>query len=306
MSDSGPLGSTGASPAFREAAALLAEPWPPVVLRQLADSDGLTFEALAEALPELTEEQLGETLSALEATGGLEQVEISSHPPEFAYVLTDRGAELEAVCQQLADWVDTAPEAERIIVVADDDRRVATMHTAWLSDAYAVRTAHDGEEAIEMLGPEVDVCVLDRRMPRKSGDEVLAWLREQGYDTRVVMITAEEPGEDLFDLDFDEYLTKPVSEAEFKAVVADLIERGEYDSQLQAYLARQSTVNALQAADDEEPDDAVDDNGADENVVSDEDAVDDKGTDDMIDDTDAVDDTDDTDGFEWSESNGGT
>ena len=262
MSDSGPLGDAGASTAFREAAALLAEPWPPVVLRALADSDGMRFEELAAALPEIGEELLGETLSTLEATDSLERVEISQHPPEFAYVLTDRGAELEAICRQLADWVDTVPEEERIIVVADDDRRVATMHTAWLSGKYAVRTAHDGDETIEELGPEVDVLVLDRRMPRRSGDEVLAWLREQEYDTRVVMITAEEPGTDLFDLDFDEYLTKPVSEAEFKSVVADLIERGEYDSQLQAYLARQSTVKALQAAQNENDDVTGDDNAA--------------------------------------------
>jgi|APHM01.1.fsa_nt_gi Response regulators consisting of a CheY-like receiver domain and a winged-helix DNA-binding domain len=257
MSDSGSLAPAGASTAFQEAAALLAEPWPPVVLRQLADSDGLRFAALAGELA-VDEETLGETLSTLEATDCLEQVEINTHPPEFAYVLTDRGAELEAICRQLADWVDTAPEEERIVVVADDDRRVATMHTAWLSDSYAVRTAHDGEETIEELGPEVDVLVLDRRMPRKSGDAVLSWLREQGYDTRVVMITAEEPSEDLFDLDFDEYLTKPVSEAEFKSVVADLIERSEYDSQLQAYLARQSTVEALKTADQAESEDGAD------------------------------------------------
>jgi len=286
MSDSGPLGDAGASTAFREAAALLAEPWPPVVLRALADSDGMTFEELAAALPEITEELLGETLSTLEATDSLEQVKIGQHPPEFAYVLTDRGAELEAICRQLADWVDTAPEEERIIVVADDDRRVATMHTSWLSGEYAVRTAHDGDETIEELGPEVDVLVLDRRMPGRSGDEVLAWLREQEYDTRVVMITAEEPGEDLFDLDFDEYLTKPVSEAEFKSVVADLIERGEYDSQLQAYLARQSTVRALQAADDTEADDVTEDDVP-------------TPPDEGRQPTDA-----DTDDFEWSESNG--
>ena len=271
MSDSGSLAPAGASTAFQEAAALLAEPWPPVVLRQLADSDGLKFATLAAELA-VDEETLGETLSTLEATDCLEQVEISQHPPEFAYVLNDRGAELEAICRQLADWVDTAPEEERIVVVADDDRRVATMHTAWLSDSYAVRTAHDGEETIEELGPEVDVLVLDRRMPRKSGDAVLAWLREQGYDTRVVMITAEEPSEDLFDLDFDEYLTKPVSEAEFKSVVADLIERSEYDSQLQAYLARQSTVEALKTADQAESEDGGD--GTDTEMTPDTDPTD--------------------------------
>ena len=252
MSDSGPHEDTGAAMGFREAAALLAEPWPSVVLRELADSDGLTFAALAAAIPDVDEETLSETLSTLEAIDCLEQTEISRHPPEFAYVLTGRGAELEAICQRLAEWVDTAPTDERVVVVADDDRRVATMHTAWLADEYAVRTAHDGDETVEELGPEVDVLVLDRRMPGRSGDEVLAWLREQGYDTRVVMITAEEPGEELFDLDFDEYLTKPVSEAAFKSVVADLIERSEYDSRLQAYLARQSTVEALHAADENE------------------------------------------------------
>jgi CheY-like chemotaxis protein len=41
-----------------------------------------------------------------------------------------------------------------------------------------VRTAYGGHEALEELSDDVDVILLDRRMPGLSGDEVLEEVRD--------------------------------------------------------------------------------------------------------------------------------
>jgi CheY-like chemotaxis protein len=41
------------------------------------------------------------------------------------------------------------------------------------AEEYEVRTATGGPEALDLVDEEVDVALLDRRMPRMSGDELL-------------------------------------------------------------------------------------------------------------------------------------
>jgi DNA-binding response OmpR family regulator len=67
----------------------------------------------------------------------------------------------------------------------------------------------------------VDVVLLDRRMPDMSGDEVLAAIREEGYDCKVAMVTAVDPDVDIVEMPFDAYLTKPVQ----KTDLVDVIDR---------------------------------------------------------------------------------
>jgi len=52
-----------------------------------------------------------------------------------------------------------------------------------------------------------------------SGDEVLAELDERGYYGRVVMVTAVDPGFDVLEMPFDDYLCKPVDREDVRAAV---------------------------------------------------------------------------------------
>jgi DNA-binding response OmpR family regulator len=56
-------------------------------------------------------------------------------------------------------------------------------------------------------------------MPGMSGDDVLSELVERGYYGRVVMITAVDPGIEVLDMPFDDYLCKPVDREDVRAVV---------------------------------------------------------------------------------------
>jgi len=108
------------------------------------------------------------------------------------------------------------------ILVVDDERDLADLYSMWIDDQYEVRTAYGGAEALEMMDEAVDVVLLDRRMPDMTGDEVLDRIREQEFESRVVMVTAVDPGLDIIEMDFDEYLTKPVSRPELNRVIENM------------------------------------------------------------------------------------
>jgi DNA-binding HxlR family transcriptional regulator/DNA-binding response OmpR family regulator len=233
-----------------DSVSLLSKKWHPAVVRCLADSGGLGYSDLEDQLDGVSAKVLTDALEELQEYDIIEREELSQSPLRVNYTLTERGQELDAIIGSLADWGETyltTPETEQVVLVADDDKRFLTMHEAWLEDGYTVRTASDGEEALGSLDTDVGVVVLDRRMPGLSGEQVLDWIRTQGYDIRVVMVTAEEPNLDVLDMNFDEYLTKPVLKDELRDVVTDLFERREYGSQIQEYLALRSKQALLEA-----------------------------------------------------------
>lgn len=243
-----------------DSVSLLSKKWHPAIVRSLSVSDGLGFSDLETRLDGISAKVLTDALSELQEYAIIERREISQSPLRVSYTLTERGEELDDVIESLVDWSEThlaEPDTEQVVLVADDHKRVSTMHTTWLSDEYTVRTASDGEETLRQLDTDVGVVVLDRRMPGLSGSEVLDWIRSQRYDIRVVMVTSEDVDLDVMDMGFDEYLMKPVRQDELRAVVADLFERREYSTELQTYLALQSKLALLRA---EYPEETLDTN----------------------------------------------
>jgi predicted DNA binding protein/DNA-binding response OmpR family regulator len=137
----------------------------------------------------------------------------------------------------------TAPRP--VVLIVDDERDLTDTYARWLDQEYDVRTAYGGHEAIESVDEEIDAVLLDRRMPRITGDEVLEHIREEGFDCRVSMLTAVEPDSDISDLGFDEYLVKPVTKADLVDVVDELLLRSSMADDTQEYLALQSTADTM-------------------------------------------------------------
>ncbi len=78
------------------------------------------------------------------------------------------------------------------ILIVDDEASLSYMLQTELMEnhAYAVDTAFDGTEAINKLQSKFyDVVLLDVKMPRVSGIEVLKFLREYSPTTQVIMLT---------------------------------------------------------------------------------------------------------------------
>ena len=134
-----------------------------------------------------------------------------------------------------------------VVLVAEDEPELADHYAHWLSREYTVRTANDGQAALDRLDSEVDVIFLDRRMPALSGDQVLERIREAGFECRVAMLTAVDPDFDIIDMGFDEYLCKPVTGEELLDTASRLITRSTYDEKLGEYLSLVTKRSSLQA-----------------------------------------------------------
>ncbi|MGB9986293.1 response regulator transcription factor [Salarchaeum japonicum] len=141
---------------------------------------------------------------------------------------------------------DDTEEAPTVLAV-DDDTDLADTYAIWLDEQYDVRTAYGGEDALSKLDEDVDVVLLDRRMPGMSGGEVLERIREAGYDCRVAMLTAVEPDADIVEMGFDDYLTKPVTREELVDAVEDLHTRLTLDDELQDLYATTSKIAVLES-----------------------------------------------------------
>nr|WP_245779490.1 response regulator [Halostagnicola kamekurae] len=105
--------------------------------------------------------------------------------------------------------------------MVDDEKKVADAYALRLEGVGEVTVAYGGEEALTVVGEQLtpDVVLLDRHMPGLSGDEVLDQLRGRDLKTRVVMVTAIDPGLDIVDMPFDDYLSKPVDREDLHAAV---------------------------------------------------------------------------------------
>ena len=102
------------------------------------------------------------------------------------------------------------------IVLVDDERNILTsLGMALEAEGYKVRTYSDGAAALEALGEDsADLAILDIKMPRMDGMELLRRLRQQ-TDMPVIFLTSkDEEIDELFGLKMgaDDYIAKPFSQ----------------------------------------------------------------------------------------------
>ena len=102
-----------------------------------------------------------------------------------------------------------------ITLVDDDENIVASVSLALESHGHKVTAYHDGASGLAALeGTPPDLAILDVKMPRMDGMEVLRRLR-QTSQVPVIMLTSkdEEIDEILgFNLGADDYIHKPFSQ----------------------------------------------------------------------------------------------
>jgi len=138
------------------------------------------------------------------------------------------------------------PESATILVVDDDDE-AADVLAKMLQPEHEVIVAYGGEEALELVGPDIDVVLLDRRMPDRNGDEVLKEIRSRGIDCRIVMVTAVEPDIDIIRLDFDDYLVKPITQQTLQNTVDRMLTRSALDEKLLAAFSLATKMATLES-----------------------------------------------------------
>ncbi|HVO01706.1 MAG TPA: response regulator transcription factor [Candidatus Cybelea sp.] len=108
------------------------------------------------------------------------------------------------------------PSAPQTIALVDDDRNIlASVSMTLEAEGFTVRTYTDGAEALRALTTQpVDLAVLDIKMPRMDGMELLEKLRRSS-DLPVIFLTSKDDEVDeLMGLRMgaDDYIKKPFSQ----------------------------------------------------------------------------------------------
>jgi DNA-binding response OmpR family regulator len=127
---------------------------------------------------------------------------------------------------------------EPTVLIVEDERDLADAFAAALEVEYDVRTAYDGEDALDQIDDEVGVVLLDRKMPGLSGQDVLEEIRASGFECRVAMVTAVQPDVDIIDMGFDDYVVKPVSHDQLRTTVERLLLLAEHGEPLQEFISK--------------------------------------------------------------------
>lgn len=117
----------------------------------------------------------------------------------------------------------------KILVVDDTPRNVKLLADLLSVKGYGVVTAASGREALALLETaQPDLVLLDVVMPEMSGYEVCRKIRENLATAMlpVVMVTALDPAEERvkgIEAGADDFLTKPINQAELLARVKSLL-----------------------------------------------------------------------------------
>jgi DNA-binding HxlR family transcriptional regulator/DNA-binding NarL/FixJ family response regulator len=236
-----------------EAVDLISKKWHPVIIQTLLEEGPQRFNELKGRLG-ISAKVLTDSLDDLAENDLVERRVLSESPKRVEYDLTRHGRDMQSVISALADWGDRhlGEDTRPVVLIVDNDPRLVRMHASWLEDDYRIKRAYDGEEAMRKLDEEVDIVLLDRRMPGLQGEDVLRKIRGLGIDCRAVVLSAVEPDFDVLEMGFDAYVVKPGTKAALREVVEDVLARNAYDDATQEYLSLSAKRALLRAEKNDE------------------------------------------------------
>jgi DNA-binding NtrC family response regulator len=118
------------------------------------------------------------------------------------------------------------------ILAIDDEQNIRTLiANEFALEGFGVTTAKSGEEGLKLCEKEnFDVILLDIRLPKMNGIEVLRRLKEKNPEARVIMITAYgdiKTAVESMKLGAQDYVTKPFKLSELLALVRQTMGNGQ-------------------------------------------------------------------------------
>ena len=111
--------------------------------------------------------------------------------------------------------------SQRVLIVDDDPAVREILSAILLRESIGCDVASDGEQALDFLRREkYDAVLLDLLMPRLDGAGVIAFLKEQGIATPVIVMSAIADGtQDLDPAVVRVQMQKPIELGDLRAVV---------------------------------------------------------------------------------------
>ena len=116
-----------------------------------------------------------------------------------------------------------------IIVIDDDETMRRACQAALRRIGYTIETFPDGPAGLKRIDEaEPDVLIVDLKMPRMGGMEVIANLKQMGLDTVIVVITGfatVSTAVEAMKAGAYDFIPKPFTAEELRAIIARAVER---------------------------------------------------------------------------------
>jgi two-component system, OmpR family, response regulator ChvI len=117
------------------------------------------------------------------------------------------------------------------IALVDDDRNIlASVAMALEAEGFSVRCFGDGAEALRAIAQQpVDLAILDIKMPRMDGMELLGHLRKDSAMPIILLTSKDDEVDEVLGLRMgaDDYIKKPFSQRLLIERIRALLRRGE-------------------------------------------------------------------------------
>ncbi len=172
---------------------------------------------------------------------------------DLALRMKGRGPEQETL---LDDETATADDNAYKLLLVEDNMDLLMVMNLMLSQKYQVKTASNGEEAVNVIrNNEIDLVISDVMMPVMDGYELTRVIKaDTNYShLPVILLTAKTQNDDLTEgllAGADSYLTKPFKMSELELQIDNIIENRK---RIQAEFQAQTAAEPEEAEKQEEP-----------------------------------------------------
>jgi two-component system, chemotaxis family, chemotaxis protein CheY len=116
----------------------------------------------------------------------------------------------------------------KTILICEDDQHLRQLIRVVIGEGYRFAEAHDGDEAVQLaLALRPQLIILDLMLPKRSGAEVLAAIREAlpPDETHVILVSAwPDADEAAVEARADGFLSKPFEPEELAAMVRNVLD----------------------------------------------------------------------------------
>ncbi len=136
------------------------------------------------------------------------------------------------------------------VLIVDDVEMNRDMLKVVLEDHYEIEEAENGRQAVDILidhGAKIDAMLLDLRMPVMNGFEVIAYMRQNTWITKipVLVVTSEHSSEiesKCFEMGVSDFLHKPFEPELIVNRIKNLVELFGYKRNLEEKVEKQTAM----------------------------------------------------------------
>ena len=219
--------------------------WYPSIIHTVYELEGAGYSELESSLGSISSKMLSDGLSDLCERNVLTTTETVEGSGRTIYVLSSKGRALIPALEVLEAWDQHYGEEAASVLILEDERMIADIFADYFSESYHTQYVPTGTEALEAYTADTDLVIIDRKLEGMSGDTVAARIRAEHEQQLLLCVSGVEPDSDIYELEYDDYIHKPVEEAEMRTRMELLLNRAALDSTARTYLSLRSKQLAL-------------------------------------------------------------